>query len=87
MGDEEQDAGSTSEQKGSSDYQLGIALVSILVSILLSIGFGVYSMTSNWWLSILLGIGSTGGLAALIRIGGSDGLIPRLGQWVLGSRS
>lgn len=79
MTDEEQD-----EPEG--DYELGVALVSILVSIILSVGFGVHSITSNGWLSALVAIGFTTGLAVLIRIGGRDGVIPWIGRWVLGSR-
>lgn len=67
-----------------TDYQLGVALVSILISITASVGFGVYSVTSVWWIAVLSALGAPTLLALLIRLGGEDGAIPQVGRWVLG---
>ena len=67
------------------DYQLGIALVSILISISFSVGFGLYSAGLAWWLAVLFALVVPAVLAAVIRVGGQDGWIPRVGRWVLGS--
>lgn len=67
------------------DYQLGVALVSILVSISISVGFGVYSVGGPWWVAILLAFLAPAALAGAIRLGGEDGWIARAGKWVLGS--
>lgn len=34
-----------------TDYELGVAVVSILVSITASVGFGVYSIVQVWWIA------------------------------------
>ncbi len=70
---------------GGQDTQFGVALVSILVSIMLSAGFGVYSATSVWWLAGAAAIVVPTVLAVLINIGGRDGLIPKVGHWLLTS--
>ncbi len=75
---------SESSQGGGQDFQLGVALVSILVSMMFSVGFGVYSVYPNWWLAVLLALAVPALLALLIRLGGDDGVIPKIGQWVLG---
>lgn len=67
------------------DFQLGVALVSILVSLMFSVGFGLYSVDVVWWLAVLLAIATPAGLALLIRVGGEDGVIPRVGRWMLGT--
>lgn len=67
------------------DYQLGVALVSILVSISVSVGFGVYSIGRTWWLAVLLALVAPAVLAGAIRLGGEDGWIAKAGRWVLGS--
>jgi hypothetical protein len=76
----------TGSDDSSEDYQLGVALVSILVSIALSVGFGVYSISAIWWLALASAVGVPLVLAVLIRLGGEDGWIPMAGRWVPGSR-
>ncbi len=65
------------------DYQLGVALISVLVSIAFSVGFGVYQISKAWWLGILLAVIAPVTLALAIKVGGQDGVIPKMGQWVL----
>lgn len=75
--------GEDSSQESGEDYQLGVALVSILISIAFSVGFGVYSITATWWVALLLAVAVPLVLAGLIKVGGKDGVIPRLGRWLL----
>ncbi|OMQ16646.1 hypothetical protein A7K94_0200995 [Modestobacter sp. VKM Ac-2676] len=75
----------TSSDGDGEDYQLGVALVSILVSISISVGFGVYSAGGRWWFAVLLAVCAPAVLAGLIRLGGEDGWIGKAGKWVLGS--
>lgn len=72
------------QDRETSDYELGVAVVSILISILISVGFGVYSIWHSGWASVLIAVSFTVCLGAAIRIGGEDGFIPRVGRWVLG---
>lgn len=69
----------------SEHYELGITVVSVLISITFSVLFGVYSITSSWWISVAAAGGAPIALAVLIRIGGEDGVISKLGRWILQS--
>lgn len=81
-----QDAGSASDPgqdpRESTDFQLGVTLVSILLSMLVSISLGLYSILKSVWQSGLIAVGFTLLLALAIRFGGKDGIFPALGKWI-----
>lgn len=63
----------------------GITLLGVLLSVGVSVGFGV---TGVWWVKVLAGLGTTVLLAAAVKLGTSAGRGPlaRLARWIIGER-
>jgi hypothetical protein len=62
----------------------GITLLGVLLSVGATVGFG---MSGAWWIRLLAGIGTTLGLALVVKFGTKSGHGPvaRLAMWVIGS--
>lgn len=62
----------------------GITLLGVLLSVGVSVGFGV---TADWWIRVLAGLGTTAGLVLVVKLGTSAGRGPlaRLARWAIGS--
>lgn len=61
----------------------GITLLGVLLSIGVSVGFGI---SGPWWLRLASGIGTTLALAVVVKLGSSAGRGPlaRLANWMIG---
>ena len=61
----------------------GITLLGVLLSLGVTVGFGV---KADWWVRVLLGVGTTVILVVVVRLGTSAGRGPlaRLADWVIG---
>ncbi len=77
-------------ERGSSSQQrltvksLGITLTALLLSIGVTVAFGI---KDDWWVRILAGAGTTIVLAVLIRVGsGERGVLTRAGDWITQSK-
>lgn len=62
----------------------GLTLLGVLLSIGVTVGFGVSGGT---WLRVLVGLATTLALVALVKVGTSSGRGPvaRLANWVIGA--
>lgn len=63
----------------------GITLLGVLLSIGVTVGFG---LKADWWIRILAGLGTTLALALIVKFGTSAGRGPlaRLANWMIGSQ-
>lgn len=62
----------------------GITLLGVLLSVGVSVGFGV---SGAWWVRVLAGVATTVVLVVVVKAGTSAGRGPiaRLARWVIGS--
>jgi hypothetical protein len=62
----------------------GITLLGVLLSIGVTVGFGI---TASWWVRLLAGAATTLALAVIVKLGTSSGRGPlaRLANWMIGS--
>lgn len=62
----------------------GITLLGVLLSVGVSVGFGV---KADWWIRVLAGVGTTIALVLAVKLGTSAGRGPlaRLARWTIGS--
>lgn len=62
----------------------GITLIGVLVSVGVTVGFGV---KGEWWVRVLAGLATTVALILLVKFGTSSGRGPlaRAANWVIGS--
>jgi hypothetical protein len=62
----------------------GITLLGVLLSVGVSVGFGV---SGAWWVRVLAGVATTAGLIVLVKAGTASGRGPlaRAANWVIGS--
>jgi hypothetical protein len=77
-----------SDQRSSASLTLttgGITLLGVLLSVGVSVGFGV---KGPWWLRVLAGLGTTAVLVLAVKVGTSSGRGPlaRAANWIIGSR-
>lgn len=84
MGDPERPQ--ASEQRSSTSLTLttgGITLLGVLLSVGVSVGFGV---EGPWWLRVLAGVGTTAVLIVAVKVGTSSGRGPlaRAANWIIG---
>jgi hypothetical protein len=59
----------------------GITLLGVLLSVGVSVGFGVQGA---WWLRVLAGLGTTVVLVLVVKLGTKSGRGP-LARWIIGS--
>lgn len=61
----------------------GITLLSVLLSVSVSVGFGV---SGDWWVRVLAGTGTLVGLIVAVKLGTSAGRGPlaQLARWIIG---
>ena len=76
------------DEQGRTDRSLslttgGITLLSVILSIGVTVSFGV---SGDWWVRLLAGAGTTLLLTAVVKAGSSSGRVPlaRLANWVIG---
>lgn len=69
------------ETSGTTLTSLGIMLLGVLVSIGLTVGFGV---TAAWWVRVVAGVAAVTVLAVSIELGtaSQSGLLARLSAWI-----
>ena len=62
----------------------GITLLGVLLSVGVSVGFGI---SAAWWVRVLAGLATTVALALVVKLGSSAGHGPlaRLARWAIGS--
>ena len=62
----------------------GITLLGVLLSVGVSVGFGV---TGPWWVRVLAGLGTTAVLTVAVKLGTASGRGPlaRAANWIIGS--
>jgi hypothetical protein len=62
----------------------GITLLGVLLSVGVSVGFGVQGA---WWLRVLAGLGTTVVLVLVVKLGTRSGRGPlaRMARWIIGS--
>ena len=61
----------------------GITLLGVLLSVGVSVGFGVQGA---WWLRVLAGLGTTVVLVLVVKLGTKSGRGPlaRMARWIIG---
>jgi hypothetical protein len=77
----------TSETRSSTSITLttgGITLLGVLLSVGVSVGFGV---KGPWWIRVLAGVGTTVALVVIVKLGTASGRGPlaRAANWIIGS--
>ena len=62
----------------------GITLLGVLLSVGVSVGFGV---TGPWWVRVVAGLGTTAVLMVAVKLGTASGRGPlaRAANWIIGS--
>ncbi len=83
MADEpEQENGQVGDDRALTLQAAGITLLGVLVSIGVTVGFG---LTAAWWVRLLAGAGTTVAMAVLIAVLGTrTSLLARLANWITG---
>jgi hypothetical protein len=63
----------------------GITLLGVLLSVGVTVGFGV---KGPWWLRVLAGLGTVAVLVGVVKLGTASGRGPlaRAANWIIGSR-
>lgn len=64
----------------------GLTLLSVLLGIGVTVGLGI---GGAWWIKLLAGVGTTGILVVLVKVGASPGRgwMVRLADWIIGRPS
>ena len=62
----------------------GITLLGVLLSVGVSVAFGI---KAEWWIRVIAGVGTTVGLALLVKVATAAGRGPlaRIAHWMIGS--
>lgn len=70
------------DARGSTLTALGVTILSVILSVSATVGFGV---SAPWWVRVLAGAGTAVGLVLLVKLGtrqGRSGPLARVARWI-----